>query len=112
MTPRSDVAGAKTAAGVKPAAVLSVRRPPALFLSRFRTCVRLADLGADSIAAYHRHLERGDGRAGGPVCLATRRVQMAMLRALARQLALPDVAATVRVPSDRVGPPETLDAQE
>jgi integrase len=72
----------------------------------------LADLSADAIAAYHRHLEQSGGRAGAPASLATRRVHMTMLRALARELGRPAVADGVRVPSHRVGPPETLAAQE
>jgi integrase len=70
----------------------------------------LGDLTADVIAAYARHLEASGGRGGGPAALSTRRVQVTMLRALAGELGLDDVADAIRVPSHRVGPPETLTA--
>jgi site-specific recombinase XerD len=72
----------------------------------------VADLSADTIAAYARQLEAEGGRAGRPAALSTRRVHITMLRALAAELALHDVAEAVRLPSHRVGPPETLTAVE
>jgi len=72
----------------------------------------VADLTADTIAAYARHLEREGGRGGRPAALATRRVQITMLRALAAELGLHDAVEAVRLPSHRVGPPETLTAAE
>jgi integrase/recombinase XerC len=68
----------------------------------------VGDLSADAIAAYARALERDGGRGGRPMALATRRVHLTMLRALAAQLGLEGVAGEVRPPSHRVGPPETL----
>ena len=70
----------------------------------------VADLTADTIAAYARHLETSGGRRGGPAALSTRRVQVTMLRALASALGIRDVAEAIRLPSHRVGPPETLTA--
>ena len=63
---------------------------------------------ADAIAAYSREQERHGGRGGGPASPATRRVHLTMLRALLTQLGLEKDAAAVRVPSHRLGPPETL----
>jgi site-specific recombinase XerD len=68
----------------------------------------VADATADAIAAYSRALERHGGRGGGPASPATRRVHLTMLRALLTQLGLDREASAVRVPSHRVGPPETL----
>jgi len=65
---------------------------------------------ADAIAAYSREQERHGGRGGGPASPATRRVHLTMLRALLTQLGLEKDAAAVRVPSHRLGPPETLTA--
>ena len=68
----------------------------------------VGDVTGDAIAAYSRQLERQGGRGGGPAAPATRRVHVTMLRALLTQLGLEEHAATVRVPTHRVGPPETL----
>jgi hypothetical protein len=54
----------------------------------------VGDLTADVIAAYARHLEASGGRAA----LSTRRVQVTMLRALADELGLDDVADAIRFP--------------
>ena len=70
----------------------------------------VADVTADAIAAYSREQERHGGRGGGPASPATRRVHLTMLRALLSQLGLEKDAAAVRVPSHRLGPPETLTA--
>ena len=43
----------------------------------------VGDLSADAIAAYARALEREGGRGGRPMALATRRVHLTLLRALA-----------------------------
>jgi integrase/recombinase XerD len=66
------------------------------------------DLDPDVIAAWARHLETAGGRAGGPAAPATRRIYLSMVRALARETGREDVAAAVRVPRHRAGPPETL----
>jgi site-specific recombinase XerD len=66
------------------------------------------DVSADGIAAYSRDLERRGGRGGGPASPATRRVHLTMLRALLTQLGRDAQAAEVRVPTHRVGPPETF----
>lgn len=71
-----------------------------------------ADLTADTIAAYASHLEERGGRGGRPAALSTRRVHITMLRAFAAELGLAEVAAAVRLPAHRVGPPETLTAVE
>jgi len=68
----------------------------------------VGDVTADAIAAYSREQERHGGRGGGPASPATRRVHITMLRALLAQLGLEKDAAAVRVPSHRLGPPETL----
>ena len=68
----------------------------------------VADLTADAIAAYGHELERHGGRGGGEASPATRRAHLTMLRALLAQLGLDEQAAAVRVPSHRVGSPETL----
>lgn len=72
----------------------------------------VGDLTADAIAAYSRALERHGARGGGPASPATRRAHITMLRALLVGLGLDEQAAAVRVPSHRVGPPETLSAVE
>jgi site-specific recombinase XerD len=72
----------------------------------------VADVTADAVAAYSRALERHGGRGGGPASPATRRVHITMLRALLTQLGRDDQAADVRVPTHRVGPPETPSAVE
>lgn len=72
----------------------------------------VADVTADAIAAYSRDLERHGGRGGGPASPATRRAHLTMLRALLIQLGRDDQAADVRVPTHRVGPPETLTGVE
>src|SRR3954454_17404815 len=72
-------------------------RPPAV-----------ADLDADAIAAYARFLETAGGRRGGPAAPATRRIYLSMVRALARELGRHEVAAGVKVPRHKAGPPETL----
>src|SRR4051812_37750125 len=72
-------------------------RPPAV-----------ADLDVDAIAAYARFPESAGGRGGGPAAPATRRIYLSMVRALARQLGRHDVAAGVKVPRHKAGPPETL----
>jgi site-specific recombinase XerD len=66
------------------------------------------DVDSDAIGAYARHLEKAGGRGGRPAALATRRVYLSMVRALARELGADDVAAGIRVPRHRAGPPETL----
>jgi len=76
-------------------------RPPAV-----------ADVTADAIAAYSRGLEHHGGRGGGPASPATRRAHITMLRALLTQLGREDHAADVRVPTHRVGPPETVSVVE
>ncbi len=68
----------------------------------------VSDFTADVIAGYARQLEASGGRGGRPASLATRRVHLTMLRALASQLGLENVAQGVGVPSHRLGPPETL----
>jgi site-specific recombinase XerD len=71
----------------------------------------VADVTADAVAAYSR--EQGAPRRPrrrGPASPATRRVHLTMLRALFTQLGLEQDAAAVRVPSHRLGPPETLTA--
>src|SRR3954451_5521552 len=68
----------------------------------------VAALDADAIAAYARFLETAGGRGGGPAALATRRIYLSMVRALARELGREDVAAGVKVPRHKAGPPETL----
>ena len=66
------------------------------------------DLDGDAIAAYARFLEKAGGRGGRPAALATRRIYLSMIRALARELGRADVAAGVKVPRHRAGPPETI----
>ena len=66
------------------------------------------DLDADVIAAYGRHLSARGGRGGGPAALATVRVYLSMIRALARDLGLEEAVDAVRVPRHEPGPPETL----
>jgi integrase/recombinase XerD len=68
----------------------------------------VADLDADVIAAYGRHLASSGGRGGRPAAPATVRVYLSMVRALGRDLGLDDAAAGVRVPRHEPGPPETL----
>jgi integrase/recombinase XerD len=68
----------------------------------------LGDVDADVVAAYGRHLETAGGRGGRPASLATRRIYMTMVRALARQAGLDAVADEVRAPRHQPGPPETL----
>ena len=68
----------------------------------------VADLDADVIAAYGRHLATAGGRGGRPAAPATVRVYVSMVRALARELDRPDEAAGVRIPRHEPGPPETL----
>jgi len=58
------------------------------------------------LTGYLARLERTGGRGGGPASPATLQLQMTMLRALVNKLGLDHV--DVAVPSDRVGPPETL----
>jgi hypothetical protein len=65
------------------------------------------DVDSDAIAAYARHLETAGGRGGRPAALATRRVYLSMVRALAREMGANNVAAGVKVPRHRAGPPET-----
>src|SRR4051794_37820240 len=65
-------------------------------------------LDADAIAAYAGFLETAGGRGGGPAAPATRRIYLSMVRALARQIGRHDVAAGVKVPRHKAGPPETL----
>ena len=72
----------------------------------------VADMTADAIAAYSRALEQRGGRGGGPASPATRRAHITMLRALLTQLGRDGEAADVRVPTHRVGPPETFTAAE
>src|SRR4051794_36997714 len=52
------------------------------------------------------------GRCGGPAAPATRRIYLCMVRALARQLGRPDVAAGVKVARHKAGPPGTLSEVE
>lgn len=102
------------------AARASTRRQYGAIFRRFADALRdelgrppeVGDLSADAIAAYARLLEREGGRGGRPMALATRRVHLTMLRALAAQLGLKDVAGEVRPPSHRAGPPETLTTVE
>ena len=68
----------------------------------------VGDLDADAIAAYGRHLAMAGGRGGRPAALATQRVYLSMVRALARDLGLEDAVLGVRVPAHEPGPPETL----
>lgn len=68
----------------------------------------VADLDADVIAAYGRHLTTSGGRGGRPAAPATARVYVSMVRALARQLGREDEIADVRAPRHEPGPPETL----
>ena len=68
----------------------------------------VADLDADVIAAYGRHLATAGGRGGRPAAPATMRVYVSMVRALAREVDRPDEAARVRIPRHEPGPPETL----
>jgi integrase/recombinase XerC len=70
------------------------------------------DVTAAAIAAYSRDLERHGGRGGGPASPATRRAHITMLRALLTQVGRDKEAAGVRVPTHRVGPPETLSGVE
>jgi site-specific recombinase XerD len=72
----------------------------------------VADLDADAIAAYARFLEAAGGRGGRPAAPATRRIYLSMVRALARELGRHDVAAGVKVPRHKAGPPETLTETE
>jgi site-specific recombinase XerC len=68
----------------------------------------VADLNGDVIAAYARHLETAGGRGGRPAALATRRIYLSMVRALARELGREETAAGVKVPRHKDGPPETI----
>jgi len=68
----------------------------------------VGDVDADVIAAYGRHLAVAGGRGGEPASLATQRVYVSMVRALARGLGRDDAAAKVRVPRHEPGPPEAL----
>lgn len=68
----------------------------------------VADLDADVIAAYGRHLATSGGRGGRPAAPATARVYVSMVRALARQLGREEAIAEVRAPRHEPGPPETL----
>ncbi len=70
------------------------------------------DVTPDAIAAYSRELERHGGRGGGKASPATRRAHLTMLRALLKELGRGGDAAAVRVPSHRLGPPETLSMVE
>ncbi len=68
----------------------------------------VSDLGPDVIAAWGRHLERRGGRGGGPAAPATRRIYLSMVRSLARELHGVELAAHIKLPAHRPGPPETL----
>ncbi len=68
------------------------------------------DVTPDAVAAYGRDLERHGGRGGGKASPATRRAHLTMLRALLKELGRGGDATAVRVPSHRLGPPETLSA--
>jgi integrase len=59
------------------------------------------------IAAYGRHLAACGGRDGRPAALATVRVYLSMIRALAHDVGLDDVGA-VRIPRHEPGAPETI----
>ena len=72
----------------------------------------VADMTADAIAAYSRDLEQRGGRGGGQASPATRRAHITMLRALLTQMGHDGEASNVRVPTHRVGPPETFTAAE
>jgi len=63
----------------------------------------VADLDADVIAAYGRHLATGGGRGGRPAAPATVRVYVSMIRALAAELGLrdDDYRNLLRVPDRR-----------
>ena len=68
----------------------------------------VADLDADVIAAYGRHLAISGGRGGRPAAPATVRVYLSMIRAFTRELGLNEAVDAVRVPRHEPGPPETL----
>src|SRR3954447_15050569 len=68
----------------------------------------VGDLDGDVIAAYARYLETAGGRGGRPAALATRRIYLSMIRALARELGRHDVPAGVRVSRHKTGPPGSL----
>jgi hypothetical protein len=68
----------------------------------------VGDLEGDVIGAYARYLETAGGRGGRPAALATRRIYLSMIRALARELGREQVAGGVKVPRHRAGPPETI----
>jgi len=72
----------------------------------------VADLTADTAAAYARHLETRGGRGGGRASAATRRQRLVLIRALARQLGLETTAAQIQPLRHRTGPPETLTEAE
>src|SRR4051812_6308266 len=102
------------------AATRSTRRQYAAIYRSFGDWLReqlgrpptVADLDTDAIAAYARFLETAGGRVGGPAAPATRRIYLSMVRALARELGRHDVAAGVKVPRHKAGPPETLSEME
>lgn len=68
----------------------------------------VGDLDADVIAAYARHLATMGGRGGRPAALATQRVYISMIRALARDLGREEETIGARAPRHEPGPPETL----
>lgn len=68
----------------------------------------VGDLDTDVIAAYARHLATVGGRGGRPAALATQRVYVSMVRALARDLGREQETIGVRTPRHEPGPPETL----
>jgi integrase/recombinase XerD len=68
----------------------------------------VGDLDRDVIAAYARYLETAGGRGGRPAAPATRRIYLSMIRALARELGRADMAAGIKVPRHKAGPPETI----
>jgi integrase len=68
----------------------------------------VGDLDADVLAAYGRYLATVGGRGGQPAALATRRVYLSMVRALARDLGRGLEVDGVGIPRHEPGPPETL----
>jgi site-specific recombinase XerD len=68
----------------------------------------VGDLEGDVIAAYARYLETAGGRGGRPAALATRRIYLSMIRALARELGRAELAAGVKVPRHKPGAPESI----
>ena len=66
------------------------------------------DLDLARLLAWRNHRERTGGRSGRGVTHATLRVELAALRALARQAGRPELAAALRAPSGQGAPPVTI----